>query len=64
MKDLKELTNISRKIQTQLLEGKLSFSEVRYVLSEVQTTFTILQTAQYLQKSEKQRILKEKIRAE
>jgi len=50
MKDLKELTTISQEIQSQLLQKKLSFSEIRYVLSEVQTTFAIMQTTQYLRK--------------
>jgi len=50
MKDLKELTTISQEIQSQLLQKKLSFSEIRYILSEVQTTFEIMQTTQYLRK--------------
>jgi hypothetical protein len=50
MKDLTELTIISQEIQNQLLQKKLSFSEIRYILSEVQTTFAIMQTTQYLKK--------------
>ena len=52
MKDLKELAEISQEIQGLLLQRKLSFSEIRYVLSETQTTFAIMQTAQYLRKIE------------
>ena len=50
MKDLTELATISQEIQSQLLRKKLSFSEIRYILSEVQTTFAIMQTTQYLKK--------------
>ncbi len=52
MKDLKELTQISQEIQTQLLQRKLSFSEIRYILAEAQTTFAIMQTTQYLRNIE------------
>ncbi|MFP3985205.1 MAG: hypothetical protein ACLFU9_04475 [Candidatus Bathyarchaeia archaeon] len=52
MKDIQELKNISQEIQTELLQKKLSFSEIRYILSEVQTTFAIMQTTQYLRKLE------------
>lgn len=51
MKDLKELTTISQDIQSQLLQRKLSFTEIRYVLSEVQTTFAIMQATAYLRKT-------------
>jgi hypothetical protein len=51
MKNFEELSGISREIQAQLLERKLSFSEIRYVLSEVQGTFALMQTAQYVKKN-------------
>ncbi len=60
MKDLKELSNIAQEIQNQLLQQKLSFSEIRYVLSEVQTTFAIMQTTQYLRKIDKKSSLKKR----
>jgi hypothetical protein len=55
MRELKELTAISQEIQARLLQNKLSFSEIRYVLSEAQTTFAVMQTAQYVKKSQNQR---------
>ncbi len=54
MKELKELTAISQEIQAKLLQNKLSFSEIRYVLSEAQTTFAVMQAAQYVKKSQNQ----------
>jgi hypothetical protein len=54
MKDLKELASISQEIQAKLLQERLSFCEIRYVLSEVQTTFAIMQTTQYLKKIDKE----------
>jgi len=52
MRELKDLTAISQEIQSRLLQAKLSFSEIRYVLSEAQTTFAVMQTAQYLRNSQ------------
>jgi hypothetical protein len=55
MRELKDLTAISQEIQARLLQNKLSFSEIRYVLSEAQTTFAVMQAAQYVKKSQNQR---------
>lgn len=52
MRELKDLTAISQEIQGRLLQAKLSFSEIRYVLSEAQTTFAVMQAAQYMRKSQ------------
>lgn len=54
MKELRDLTALSQEIQGRLLQEKLSFSEIRYVLSEAQTTFAVMQAAQYLKKSQHQ----------